>query len=350
MATAAYRPKTKSALSKMGNTRAIEYCIPDSENASEIKQALMQYGIVNKKKLIDHLFDKQNNIYDVPDLEGMESVATALEQAPTRGHSRRRMSVMKRQRAVITARAALRDISNEDTGTSNTNNDTKTASKYSPDNTLNVSLRNGKVPFESNDGMCMIEYKYIHEFVALLQRLSTIINHAPTNLKTCRCDDVILNGYNPSSTALTTMVDICCSCHMKYGTFLFGGKFKGQDGRLYHENSIRFALLTQDIKENFNLGEKWQIHFGIKNMCRNTFDRARDYVDEIVTKKGEEYIEDALQQAIGEQKDDETTHISGDGAWVHRKNSKQGIMSIVDSTDVTIDTFILYTTSCITFK
>eukprot|EP01083_Nonionella_stella_P286979 976757_1 len=116
-------------------------------------------------------------------------------------------------------------------------NSVKTYSKWKPINVYNIT--------------------YIGSYHDIITELNTLLRtkkHDGLFDKRCRCDDVILNGYNLKVICLTMHCDIACKCGTLYMKYAFGKQVM-IDNKLYHENMLRFTSLVTHMKVRYSLGK-----------------------------------------------------------------------------------------------
>eukprot|EP01083_Nonionella_stella_P057818 151634_1 len=151
------------------------------------------------------------------------------------------------------------------------------------DQRLQHNLKSGKVALAKLEGFGWCDAKYIGSYHDIITELNTLLRtkkHDGLFDKRCRCDDVILNGYNLKVICLTIHCDIACKCGTLYMKYAFGKQVM-IDNKLYHENMLRFTSLVTHMKVRYSLAEKLDLYFGFKAPDPRTFRRYKNKTDDI---------------------------------------------------------------------
>eukprot|EP01084_Bolivina_argentea_P272020 463042_1 len=152
--------------------------------------------------------------------------------------------------------------------------------KRDPSRGLQTRLSSGKGPKNEMNGWALLDLLYVNLFADFVKHLQLECMSNP-KARLCYCGSQIdIGGANNRSVAMTPVCDVICkNCGHRYAIFYFGGKVK-VDGKNYWESALRFAQLTNRIKERYPLAPKLQVIYGIHAMHKDTFKRAKKKVVE----------------------------------------------------------------------
>ena len=107
--------------------------------------------------------------------------------------------------------------------------------------------------------------------------------------------------------------DMGCQCGTIYMHFMFGNDLKIDD-KIYKENAMRFAALTQHCKLRFSLGKTLDLYFGLQMMDERTYGKYKDCVNEKANVLAERYMNEAINEGI-DKLISTVTHCSMDGSY-----------------------------------
>ena len=302
---------TKTHLLRKGVRAAVTLYVRDPKGEGlQTTKSLLSWGAADRDGLMSFLASQQRQFISLPS-DITSQISDSIAAHEQQGQQRRNNGKQLSRHTHVNA-CGLQNLQ-------------RSGRFLEPQIPFHRQLRYGKGPLTPLQGYAVLPLDKISEMTEKVNRLRSVLIENPS-LKLCKCADVDLNLYNQTETAMTVTVQICCSCKQRYGEFTLGRLITTPDG-VFRETALRMSLLTQDIKENFNLIEKMQIFFDVKSMSHHTFDRARRFTDSQMKKAGEKSIQNELQNVVEEAKNGNEIDMSADGSWP-QQHSERGLASV----------------------